>query len=280
MGVQGEFFETPEIHVPVTVEETSIGAVEAIAAPRTRSRSQNRTKAQPSSDASASESSREELTETTLSVESPFEETAITAQSDDTTAAEEATSDSVSEARTIEFSPESVASAMAAFEAGVAADVPLRVETTQRSSAPTPRRSFKDLTIPKLYYSISEVSRLTGLEQYVLRYWETEFEELKPQKNRAGNRIYSNRDIKFILRIKELLREQRYTIEGAKHILRSEHGQKMTAEEAPPLVIQDPAQIALPTEPATPVIPTASITAQEIDALRAELISLRSLLRK
>ena len=99
----------------------------------------------------------------------------------------------------------------------------------------------------------------------------TEFEELKPQKNRAGNRIYSNRDIKFILRIKELLREQRYTIEGAKHILRSEQGQKMTAEEAPPPVIQDPAQIALPTEPATPVIPTASITAQEIDELIAGL---------
>src|ERR1700733_1309239 len=71
------------------------------------------------------------------------------------------------------------------------------------------RKTMKDLSIPKLYYSISEVSRLTGLEPYVLRYWETEFEELKPQKNRAGNRIYSNRDIKFILRIKELLREKR-----------------------------------------------------------------------
>src|SRR5438067_13098403 len=81
---------------------------------------------------------------------------------------------------------------------------------------------MKDLQIKKLYYSISEVSRMVGLEQYILRYWETEFEELRPQKNRAGNRIYSNRDIKFILRVKELLREQRYTIEGAKHIIRGE----------------------------------------------------------
>ena len=80
---------------------------------------------------------------------------------------------------------------------------------------------MKDLSIKKLYYSISEVSRITDLEQYVLRYWETEFEELKPQKNRAGNRIYTNRDIKLILYIKKLLREERYTIEGAKQILKN-----------------------------------------------------------
>ena len=80
---------------------------------------------------------------------------------------------------------------------------------------------MKDLSIKKLYYSISEVSRITDLEQYVLRYWETEFEELKPQKNRAGNRIYASRDIKLILHIKKLLREERYTIEGAKQILKN-----------------------------------------------------------
>lgn len=78
---------------------------------------------------------------------------------------------------------------------------------------------MKDLTIKKLYYSISEVSKITGLEQYILRYWENEFEQLKPQKNRAGNRIYTNKDIQLILFIKKLLREQKYTIEGAKKIL-------------------------------------------------------------
>lgn len=79
--------------------------------------------------------------------------------------------------------------------------------------------SMKDLSIKKLYYSISEVSKITGIEQYVLRYWETEFEGLKPQKNRAGNRIYTNKDIQLILHIKNLLRERKYTIEGAKKIL-------------------------------------------------------------
>ena len=78
---------------------------------------------------------------------------------------------------------------------------------------------MKDLSIKKLYYSISEVSKLTVIEQYVLRYWETEFDQLKPQKNRAGNRIYTNKDIQLILYIKELLREKKYTIEGAKKIL-------------------------------------------------------------
>src|SRR3989337_1838847 len=75
--------------------------------------------------------------------------------------------------------------------------------------------------IKKLYYSISEVSKITGLEQYVLRYWETEFDQLKPAKNRAGNRIYTNKDIKLIIHIKQLLRDEKYTIEGAKKVLES-----------------------------------------------------------
>lgn len=80
---------------------------------------------------------------------------------------------------------------------------------------------MKDLSIKKLYYSISEVSKITEVEQYVLRYWETEFDCLKPQKNRAGNRIYTNKDIQTILHIKGLLREKKYTIEGAKKIINS-----------------------------------------------------------
>jgi DNA-binding transcriptional MerR regulator len=78
---------------------------------------------------------------------------------------------------------------------------------------------MKDFGLKKLYYSISEVSKLTDLEQYILRYWETEFDELRPSKNRAGNRIYTNKDIKLILHIKKLLRDEKYTIEGAKKIL-------------------------------------------------------------
>ena len=99
-------------------------------------------------------------------------------------------------------------------------------------------RDMKQLGIRKLYYSISEVSRITGLEQYVLRYWESEFSELKPAKNRAGNRIYTNKDIKLILHIKHLLRDEKYTIEGAKKVLQdyipeSEAGEQLELLNVP-----------------------------------------------
>src|SRR5712691_10613503 len=90
---------------------------------------------------------------------------------------------------------------------------------------------MKSLGIKKLYYSISEVSKITDLEQYVLRYWESEFEQLKPAKNRAGNRIYTNRDIKLILYIKKLLRDERYTIEGAKMVLQSYQPEAESGEQ-------------------------------------------------
>ena len=101
---------------------------------------------------------------------------------------------------------------------------------------------MKQLGIKKLYYSISEVSKITDLEQYVLRYWESEFEQLSPAKNRAGNRIYTNRDIKLILYIKKLLREDRYTIEGAKQVLKAyvpeEAGEQLELLEAPKAAIK------------------------------------------
>ncbi|HZY10624.1 MAG TPA: MerR family transcriptional regulator [Bacteroidota bacterium] len=90
---------------------------------------------------------------------------------------------------------------------------------------------MKQLGIKKLYYSISEVSKITDLEQYVLRYWESEFEQLMPSKNRAGNRIYTNRDIKLILYIKKLLREERYTIEGAKQVLQTYFPENESGEQ-------------------------------------------------
>lgn len=76
-----------------------------------------------------------------------------------------------------------------------------------------------DTEIKKLYYSISEVCKLTGLKSYVLRYWETEFRELKPPKNRAGNRTYRKKDIDTINKIKELLYIKKFTIEGARNQL-------------------------------------------------------------
>ena len=69
--------------------------------------------------------------------------------------------------------------------------------------------------IKKLYYSIREVSELTGIESHVLRFWEKEFSQLNPRRGRSGNRAYTERNIKVILAIKDLLYAQKYTIQGA-----------------------------------------------------------------
>ena len=73
--------------------------------------------------------------------------------------------------------------------------------------------------VKKLYYSIGEVSELTKLKAYVLRYWETEFSKLKPPKNRAGNRTYRQKDIDMILNIKDLLYNKKFTIDGARSVI-------------------------------------------------------------
>ncbi len=74
--------------------------------------------------------------------------------------------------------------------------------------------------LKKLYYSIGEVADITDLKPYVLRYWETEFSQLRPSKNRAGNRTYRESDIELLFRIKELLYDEKYTIEGARQQLK------------------------------------------------------------
>ncbi|MDQ6652035.1 MAG: MerR family transcriptional regulator [Acidobacteriota bacterium] len=68
----------------------------------------------------------------------------------------------------------------------------------------------------KLFFKIGEVCELAGVQAHVLRYWESEFPMLAPQKNRAGQRVYRKRDVEIALRIKELLYEDQYTIAGAK----------------------------------------------------------------
>jgi DNA-binding transcriptional MerR regulator len=71
----------------------------------------------------------------------------------------------------------------------------------------------------KLYFKIGEVSELLGLEPYVLRYWETEFAVLSPKKSGTGHRLYRRKDVELLLRIKHLLYEKRFTIEGARQSL-------------------------------------------------------------
>lgn len=79
------------------------------------------------------------------------------------------------------------------------------------------------VTIPeKIFFKIGEVCELVGVQAHVLRYWETEFSMLAPQKNRSGQRTYRRRDVEIALRIKELLYDEKFTIAGAKKRLAEE----------------------------------------------------------
>jgi DNA-binding transcriptional MerR regulator len=85
---------------------------------------------------------------------------------------------------------------------------------------PQVKKGMEEKAIKRLYYSIAEVSQITGIKPYVLRFWETEFPELRPAKNSAGNRIYRKSDIKTVFMIKRLLYDDKYTIDGARQRLK------------------------------------------------------------
>ena len=86
-----------------------------------------------------------------------------------------------------------------------------------------------EVVIPdKLYFRIGEVSRLCGLPSYVLRFWETEFNQLKPSKSGTGQRMYRKIDVENVLRIKKLLYDQGFTIAGARQQLRAETKRKQS----------------------------------------------------
>ena len=117
--------------------------------------------------------------------------------------------------------------------------------------------------IIKLYYSIGEVSKLTNLKAYVLRYWETEFKQLAPPKNQAGNRTYRQSDIELITFIKDLLYNKKFTIEGARSQLSTKGNQDQTEKKV--------------VEVSAEVIPAKKETLVKI---KQELETLLELLRK
>lgn len=79
---------------------------------------------------------------------------------------------------------------------------------------------LETLLPPQTYFSIGEVSQRTGVKPYVIRYWETQFGVLRPQRRESGQRKFTEKEIAAILRIKELLYDKRFTIAGAKRFLR------------------------------------------------------------
>jgi DNA-binding transcriptional MerR regulator len=114
----------------------------------------------------------------------------------------------------------------------------------------TPKRKSNNKTtrtgeidIPeKLYFRIGEVARLCRLPAYVLRFWETEFPQLKPVKSSTGQRMYRRRDVENVVRIKQLLYEEGYTIAGARQHLRDE-GKGDKKQAALPFATNSPANL-------------------------------------
>ncbi len=88
----------------------------------------------------------------------------------------------------------------------------------------SPRKPRPPLQPSRLFYRIGDVSRITGLEPYVLRYWETEFPHLRPEKRKSGQRLYTKKDLENILHVKQLLYQDGYTITGAKKKIRGRGG--------------------------------------------------------
>jgi DNA-binding transcriptional MerR regulator len=84
----------------------------------------------------------------------------------------------------------------------------------------------------KVFYKVGEVSQLVGVESYVLRYWEKMFPQLSPEKDESGQRVYTRPDIDVILHIKNLLYEERYTIDGARKKLKEESAEKGQEEKS------------------------------------------------
>jgi DNA-binding transcriptional MerR regulator len=114
----------------------------------------------------------------------------------------------------------------------------------------------------KLFFKIGEVCELIKVQPHVLRYWETEFPMLAPQKNRAGQRVYRRKDVEMVLRIRDLLYEEKFTIAGAKKKLMDEQRggasrAKATARET--AVVEEPVQQPDPMPP-PPVAPPAQVT--------------------
>lgn len=131
--------------------------------------------------------------------------------------------------------------------------------------------SSRGTQLEKLYYRIGEVAGIVGVEPHVLRYWETEFRSVRPQKSARGQRIYSRRDVDTLLKVKELLYGHRFTIAGAKQKLR-EGG---VVEPAP---APAPAAEAAPAPPSVPAPKLlAGPSFEEVRAIRDELRDLRAL---
>ncbi|MBW2475227.1 MAG: MerR family transcriptional regulator [Deltaproteobacteria bacterium] len=131
-----------------------------------------------------------------------------------------------------------------------------------------------DFQIPdKLYYKIGEVAKFTGVKTHVLRYWETEFKAIRPNKSRSNQRLYRKRDVELILHLKDLLYNQGFTIAGARKKLREKPDRKV-AEPVKKSTVKTSAkddQLALPL--------SGSVDLKLLKEIREDILQLKKSLK-
>jgi len=131
-----------------------------------------------------------------------------------------------------------------------------------------------DFQIPdKLYYKIGEVAKFTGVKTHVLRYWETEFKAIRPNKSRSNQRLYRRRDVELILHLKDLLYNQGFTIAGARKKLREKPDRKV-AEPVKKSTVKTSAtddQLALPL--------SGSVDLKLLKEIREDILQLKKSLK-
>jgi DNA-binding transcriptional MerR regulator len=120
----------------------------------------------------------------------------------------------------------------------------------------------------RLYFKIGDVARICGLETYVLRFWETQFPQLKPNKSGTGQRLYRRHDVELALKIKHLVHSEGYTLSGARQALEQAHTRKSST---PQLNSRLPLPAALSAQP---------VSAQSQDAIAATIAHARAELRE
>jgi DNA-binding transcriptional MerR regulator len=130
----------------------------------------------------------------------------------------------------------------------------------------------------RLYFKIGDVARLCGVEAYVLRFWETQFPQLKPKKSGTGQRLYRRHDVELVLKIKQLVHAEGYTISGARLALGQAHSRKSSP---PPSNSRSPLFAAGADQPSLlAVVPAQPLTAQSPEAVAAAIAQARAELRE
>ena len=142
------------------------------------------------------------------------------------------------------------------------------------ASHPSPKRAVEIPTIPdRLYFKIGDVARLLKVEPYVLRFWESQFPQLKPNKSGTGQRLYRKRDVEIAVEIKRLVYGEGYTLSGARQVLGQQRRAESSAATAPAKAAKSIGAKAAPAAPAR-----NDKTAVVISRVRTELRELAALL--